>query len=99
MAAVVDKAKLTERVVESWSRSSPSDSGFSLRVGDVSRCVGSTRLGSPEVVLDEITLVQLLFGYRHPGWARLQPGCVVPPRPDVELLLANEAWIPPSNGW
>ncbi len=99
MAAVVDKAKLTERVVESWSRSSPADSGFSLRVGDVHRCIGSSRLGSPEVVLDEVTLLQLLFGYRQPGWARLQPGCVVPARPDVELLLTNRAWIPPSNGW
>ena len=33
MAAVVDTAKLTERLVALWSRSSPAESGFSVRVG------------------------------------------------------------------
>ncbi len=99
MAAVVDKAMLTDCVAESWSRSSPADSGFLLRVGDVRRSVGRPGGEPLELALDEATFVPLLFGFRQPGWARLQPGCVVPEDPAVEALLTNRAWIPPSNGW
>jgi predicted N-acetyltransferase YhbS len=99
MAAIADTSTLVERVVESWARFRPADGGFSVQVGDVHRSVGRPGPGHPELVLDEATLVQLLFGYRQPGWARLQPGCVVPRHPAVEPLLTNRPWIPPSNGW
>ena len=99
MAAVAETTTLIDALTGSWSGVAGANSGFFLRVGDVERSVGRPPPAAPEVGLDEATLVQLLFGYRQPSWARTQPGCLVPGHPAVEPLLTNQPWIPPSNGW
>jgi GNAT superfamily N-acetyltransferase len=99
MAAVTEKAMLIDGLVESWSGGDGAQGSFSLRVGDIERTVGRVPAGNAAVGVDEATLVQLLFGYREPSWARAQPGCVVPALPAVEHRLTNQPWIPPTNGW
>ncbi|HXW78777.1 MAG TPA: hypothetical protein VEJ84_04725, partial [Acidimicrobiales bacterium] len=99
MAAVTEKTTLVDGLARSWCGADAANAGFSLRVGDVQRAVGRVPPGATEVSLDEHTLVQLLFGYRKPSWARSQTSCVVPCGPAVEHFLTNEPWIPPSNGW
>ncbi len=98
MAAVVDTAKLTERLVALWSRSSPAESGFSVRVGEVFHSVGRARREGPELVLDEATLVQLLFGYRQPGWAGCGPGVLSLSSPPSKLYLRTGPGSPQSMG-
>jgi predicted N-acetyltransferase YhbS len=99
MAALVDNVALTDALVVAWARSSPADAGFWAQFGDVRRAVGSPGPASPALTLDTATALQLLFGYRQPGWARVQAGCAVPRDPGIEALLTNRPWIPPSNGW
>ena len=94
MAAMVDKAKLIDCLVESWSQSTREDSGFSVRVDEVRRNIGRLTVEPVELVLDEASLVPRLFGYREAAWARLRPGCVVPQQSALEALITNRPWIP-----
>jgi GNAT superfamily N-acetyltransferase len=100
MACVIDLSALIEHLVGPWSGCSDfATDGFSLRVGHVRRCVGAPGLDRLEAALDETTLLQLLFGYRHLEWARLRPGCAVPKVASIEALFTNRPWIPPSNAF
>ena len=96
---MADEATLVRQLGESGSKSGGITRGFSIRVGDAQGLVGRPGPEPSEVAVDEATLLPLLFGYRHPDWARLRPGCVVPRDPDVDAFLTNTPWIPPSNGW